>query len=170
MWLHQCLLSYNQECQAKNALECCQWRPYKVRQLVSESIYAKKDHPSANQGLCTDNCRHTHLLKPFGWIHLLTYPCPTLSAHEEAISQGLTWSEAVDSHLQVGKLVWDVTALVHSTQGQNKLLSIETSNFIHCWSSCTHHRLISVSEITRLDYWEGLTQLHKMSFQVYDRS
>ena len=66
-----------------------------MRQLVSESIYAKKDPPSANQGLCTVKCRHTHL----------TYPSPTLSAHEEAISQGLTWSEVVDSHLQVGKLV-----------------------------------------------------------------
>ena len=83
------------KCQANNALEWCQWRPYKVRQLVSESIYAKKDPPSANQGLCTVMCRHTHL----------TSPCPTLSTHEEAISQGLTWSEVVDSHLQVGKLV-----------------------------------------------------------------
>ena len=59
------------------------------------SIYAKKDPPSVNQGLCTVKFRHTHL----------TYPSPTLSTHEEAISQGLTWSEVVDSHLQVGKLV-----------------------------------------------------------------
>jgi len=78
-----------------------------------------------------------------------SHPSPTFSTHEEAISQGLTWSEVVDSHLQVGKLVWDVTALVHSTQGQN----IETSNWICSSLHVLINRLIWVSVITGLDYW-----------------
>ena len=63
----------------------------------------------------------------------------------------LTWREIVGSHLQVGKLVGDVTALVHSTQGQNKLLSIETSvdEYMKTSSECDYW----VSVINGLDYW-----------------
>jgi len=58
------------KCQANSSLECCQRRPYKVRQLVSESIYAKKDPPrgeGGNKGFYTIKYKHSHLFKPFGW-------------------------------------------------------------------------------------------------------
>ena len=48
-------------------LEFWKWRPYKVRSLVSNSIYAKKDrngHPSANQVASKDEPRRSHAVHP----------------------------------------------------------------------------------------------------------
>ena len=64
------------KCQANSSLECCQRRPYKVRQLVSESIYAKKDPPrgeGGNKGFIPSSTSTAICLNPLG-DHLLTSP------------------------------------------------------------------------------------------------
>jgi len=57
-------------------LEFWKWRPYKVRSLVSNSIYAKKDRngpPSANQVISRDKTRHGHAVCTL-WVHQPTSP------------------------------------------------------------------------------------------------
>jgi len=71
-------------------LECWKWRPYKVRSLVSNSMYAKKDRngpPSANQVASKHQPRHGHAVSTLR-VHPPTSPCPALSAHAEPKSQG----------------------------------------------------------------------------------
>ena len=71
-------------------LELWKWRPYKVRLLVSNSIYAKKDRngpPSANQVASKDEPRRGHAVCTLR-VHPPTSPCPALSAHAEPKSQG----------------------------------------------------------------------------------
>ena len=49
----------------KRGLECSKWRPYKVRPLVCNSIYAKEDRnspPSANQVVSTAEPRCGHAI------------------------------------------------------------------------------------------------------------
>ena len=57
----------------KTGLEFWKWRPYRVRSLVSNSIYAKKDRngpPSANQGASKDEPRHGHAVGTLQPTHL----------------------------------------------------------------------------------------------------
>jgi len=61
-------------------LECWKWRPYKVRLLVSNSIYTKKDRngpPSANQVISKDEPRHGQAVCIL-WVHPPTSPVPPL--------------------------------------------------------------------------------------------
>ena len=55
----------------KNSLELWKWRPYKVRLLVSSSIYAKNDRNgplSANQVISTGKPRRSHVVCTL-WVH-----------------------------------------------------------------------------------------------------
>ena len=63
-------------------LEFWKWRPYKVRSLVSNSIYAKKDRngpPGANQGLSTTKPRHGHAVCTLGFTDPPLPVRPTLN-------------------------------------------------------------------------------------------
>ena len=69
-------------------LEFGKWRPYKVRSLVSNSIYAKKDRngpPSANQVASKDEPRCGHAVCTLR-VYPPTSPCPALFAHAEPIN------------------------------------------------------------------------------------
>ena len=69
---------------------CWKWRPYKARQLLSKSIYAKNGGngpPSADQDLSIAEPRHGHAVCTLR-VHPPTSPCPALSAGAEPISQG----------------------------------------------------------------------------------
>jgi len=75
----------------KTGLEIWKWRPYKVRSLVSNFIYAKKDRngpPSANQVASKDEHRNGHAVSTLQ-VHPPTSPCPALSAHAESKSQDI---------------------------------------------------------------------------------
>ena len=90
-------------------LEFWKWRPYKVRSLVSNSIYAKKDRngpPSANQVTSKDEPRRGHAVCTL-WVHPPTSPCPALSAHAEPMSQGhcRKW------HHEAESLMTDISAI-----------------------------------------------------------
>ena len=59
-------------CSQKMGLEFWKWRPYKVRSLVSNPIYAKKDRngpPDANQVLLKTSPDVAMLFAPFGCTH-----------------------------------------------------------------------------------------------------
>ena len=77
-------------------LDCLKWRPYKVRSLVSNSIYTKKDRnnpPSANQVVFIAKPRHAHAVCTL-WVHPPTSPYPALSAEAEPISKDIAGSNA----------------------------------------------------------------------------
>ena len=93
----------------KTSLEHWKWRPYKVRSLVSNSIYAKKDRngpSSANQVASTHEPRHSHAVCTL-WVHPPTSPYPTLSAKAEPISKGhyRKW------HHEAKSLVMDISIM-----------------------------------------------------------
>ena len=93
----------------KTGLEFWTWRPYKVRSLVSNSIYDKKDRngpPSANQVASKDEPRCGHAVCTLR-VHPPTSPCPALSAHTEPKSQGhcRKW------HHEAESLMKDISAI-----------------------------------------------------------
>ena len=93
----------------KTGIEFWKWRPYKVRSLVSNSIYAKKDRngpPSANQVASKDDPRHSHAVCTFR-VHPPTSPSPALSAHAEPKSQGHCWKW----HHEAESLMTDISAM-----------------------------------------------------------
>ena len=62
-------------------LEFWKWRPYKVRLLVSNSIYAINDRnglPSANQVASKDEPRRGHSVCTF-WVHPPISLCPAFT-------------------------------------------------------------------------------------------
>ena len=93
----------------KTGLEFWKWSPYKVRSLVSNSIYAKKDGngpPSANQVASKHEPRRSHAVCTLR-VHPPTSPCPALSAHAEPKSQGhcRKW------HHEAESLMMDISAM-----------------------------------------------------------
>jgi len=73
----------------KIGIEFWKCRPYNVRLLVSNSIYAKKDRngpSSANQVTSKDEPRRGHAVCTLR-VHPPTSPCPALSAQAEPKSQ-----------------------------------------------------------------------------------
>jgi len=53
----------------KWALNAGKWRPYKVRQLISKSIYAKKPNSVPNEGFLQPSPDTAMLFLPFRWTH-----------------------------------------------------------------------------------------------------
>ena len=73
----------------KIGIDFWKWGPYKVRSLVSNSVYAEKnrnDPPSANQIISTAEPRCNHAVCTL-WVHAPTSPYPALSAEAEPISK-----------------------------------------------------------------------------------
>jgi len=73
----------------KMVLEHWKWRPYKVRSLVSNSIYAKKGRngpPSANQIISKDESRCSNAVCTL-WVHP-----PTSPYHQRALPEVTSWS------------------------------------------------------------------------------
>ena len=125
----------------KTGLKFWKWRPYKVRSLVSNSIYAKKDRngpPSANQVASKDEPRRGHAVCTL-WVHPPTSPSLALSAHTEPKSQGhcRKW------HHEAESLMTDISAIapkeiilyfcyiLWDTRGPHKLL------LDLCWDNTT---------------------------------
>ena len=114
----------------KTGLEFWKWRPYKVRSLVSNSIYAKMDRngtPSANQVTSKDEPRCGHAVCTLR-VHPPTSPCPSLSAHAETKSQGhcRKW------HHEAESLMTDISAmgpieLIKVVYTEKELLSMRSS-------------------------------------------
>ena len=79
-------------------LELWKWRPYKVRLLASNSIYAKKDRngpPNANQDAAKDESRCGHAVYTLR-VHPFTSPCPALSSYAESKSQDIARSDIME--------------------------------------------------------------------------
>ena len=107
----------------KTGLEFWKWRPYKVRSIVSNSIYAKKDRngpPSANQVTSKDEPRCDHAVCTLR-AHPPTSTCCTLSAHTEPKSQGHHWKW----HHEAESVMTDIFAI-----GPKELIKAMNINFV----------------------------------------
>jgi len=89
----------------KTGLEFQKWRPYKLRLLVSNSIYVKKDRigpPSANQVTSKDELRCGHAVRTLR-VHPPTSPVPPFLLTQNLLkSRGhcwkCTWHHEAESH------------------------------------------------------------------------
>jgi len=80
-----------------HGLEFWKWRPYKVRLLVSNSIYAKKDRngpPSANQVASKDKCRCSHAVCTLQ-VHPPTPPVPPFLLTQNLSTKDIAGSDIV---------------------------------------------------------------------------
>ena len=78
-------------------LEHWKWRPYKVRSLVSNSIYTKKDGngpPSANLVISRDEPRRSHAVCTL-WVHPPTYPIPPFLLKQNLSPKDIARSDIV---------------------------------------------------------------------------
>ena len=79
----------------KMGLECWKWRPYKVRSLVSSSIFTKKNRngpPSANQVASRDKPRRGHAVCTL-WVHPSISPIPLFLLKQNLSPKGIAGSD-----------------------------------------------------------------------------